>query len=293
MSENLIEGLTFAVLVNRCDQRFLIPWKTAVFIQKFFHAVSSRKSGSNKKINNNTHGLRVIGAGLPRTGTTSLKSALEILGFGPCHHMMELIENPDRSLQFIRAYQGEDVDFYVLMEGYGSTVDTPTTDFYKELHRAYPQAKIILTVRDSNEKWFESFQNTIGSLMSNRFHVFLTYPVRSLRLLMKIGNEIQKKWTRDYGCISSSLHEQHNRRVIDENPPNEILIYNVKEGWGPLCKFLQVDIPENVPFPNINDTKQFRRKTNYGRLMGLCCWLALGAIVCPVSYFILKKMFMT
>ncbi|CAF0738314.1 unnamed protein product [Adineta ricciae] len=240
--------------------------------------ISSRKSSSNKKINRNTHGLRVIGAGLPRTGTTSLKAALEILGFGPCHHMVELIDKPDRSLQFIRAYQGEHVDFYELMEGYGSTVDTPTTDFYKELHRAYPQAKIILTVRDSNEKWFESFQNTIGSLMSNRFHVFLTYPLRSLRLLMKIGDEIGKKWRRDYGCISPSLHEQHNRRVIDENSPDEILVYNVKDGWEPLCKFLQVNIPENVPFPNINDTKQFKRKVNSGRLVGLCCWLALGAI---------------
>ncbi|CAF1452463.1 unnamed protein product, partial [Rotaria sordida] len=96
--------------------------------------------------------LRVIGAGLPRTGTSSLKAALEQLGFGPCHHMAELFFKPERRILFSRALDGHKVDFYEIMKGYGSTVDAPTQSFYKEIHKAYPKAKIILTVRDSGEK---------------------------------------------------------------------------------------------------------------------------------------------
>src|ERR1700679_2922839 len=93
--------------------------------------VQSRKSDSD-----NADSMRVIGVGLPRTGTTSLKAALEILGFGPCHHMVELFKLPNRTVEFIRAYDGENVDFHELMKGYGSTLDVPTVDFYKEIHQA-------------------------------------------------------------------------------------------------------------------------------------------------------------
>ncbi|CAF3698029.1 unnamed protein product [Rotaria sp. Silwood1] len=119
--------------------------------------------------------LRVIGAGLGRTDTSSLKAALELLGFGPCHHMSELFDKPDRSLQFIRAFDGDKVDFHELMKGYGSTVDSPTSDFYKEIHKAYPKAKIVLTVRDSGEKWFESFQNTVGPVSVDNYYYFAVY----------------------------------------------------------------------------------------------------------------------
>ncbi|CAF1460229.1 unnamed protein product [Rotaria sp. Silwood1] len=116
----------------------------AIFQRRLVH---SRKSDCD-----NADYLRVIGAGLGRTGTSSLKAALELLGFGPCHHMSELFDKPDRSLQFIRAFDGDKVDFHELMKGYGSTVDSPTSDFYKEIHKAYPKAKIVLTLRDSDEK---------------------------------------------------------------------------------------------------------------------------------------------
>ncbi|CAF1376380.1 unnamed protein product, partial [Adineta ricciae] len=85
--------------------------------------------------------LYVIGVGLPRTGTSSLKAALEILGFGPCHHMSHLFYDPQRSLQFLRAFQGHEIDFKELMKGYGSTVDAPTEEFYEKIHQVYPKAK--------------------------------------------------------------------------------------------------------------------------------------------------------
>ena len=87
---------------------------------------------NKKKTSEDNVYLRVIGAGLPRTGTTSLKDALEILGFGPCHHMEELFKKPSRIKEFNRAMNGENVDFYQLMEGYGSTVDSPTMELYEE-----------------------------------------------------------------------------------------------------------------------------------------------------------------
>jgi hypothetical protein len=91
--------------------------------------------------------------------------------------MEELFKKSNRTVEFIRTYKGENVDFHELMRGYGSTVDTPTLDFYKEIHQAYPQAKLILTVRDNGEKWFESFRNTIGKVETNIFiiTVFLFY----------------------------------------------------------------------------------------------------------------------
>jgi hypothetical protein len=144
--------------------------------------------------------VRVIGAGLPRTGTSSLKAALEILGFGPCHHMVHLAADSSRCLSFIRALDGHEVDFYELMKGYGSTVDAPTEEFYKEIHQIYPNAKIILTVRDSGEKWFESVRNTIGPSATDILYLISVYPIRFLRLqcianISKVDSKIRWLWS--------------------------------------------------------------------------------------------------
>ncbi len=98
--------------------------------------------------------LKVIGAGLPRTGTLSLKHALEQLGFGRCHHMTELARNPDRWPLWERAFDGEPVEWEEIFQGFGATVDAPSCFFYREIAERYPEAKVILTVRDPN-RWFE------------------------------------------------------------------------------------------------------------------------------------------
>jgi len=259
------------------------------FLDQMSTIVQRKPWDENKKNNSeNNVDLRVIGAGLPRTGTASLKAALEILGFGPCHHMEEMFKKPNRTLEFSRAYDGEKVDFHELMKGYGSTVDTPAADFYKEIHQAYPQAKIILTVRDSNEKWFESFQNTIGPVGKSNFYYFCVYPIRFLRLQCKLGRQGLAKCMREYGEIGLSTYDKYNKRVISENNEGEILIFNVKEGWAPLCKFLEVDIPEGTPFPNVNDTNEFNRKITFAKAIGLCVWTTMGALFILSSYLVMQ-----
>ena len=233
--------------------------------------------------------LRVIGVGLPRTGTSSLKEALEILGFGPCHHMTDCFEKPERTIEFNRAYNGEKIDFHELMQGYGSTVDTPTVDFYKEIHQAYPQAKLILSVRDSGEKWFESFQNTIGSALMSEIYHFATYLMRSLRLQRTLGRNGLRKWTREYGSLGPSLHDQHNQRVISENKSSDLLVFNVKEGWEPLCRFLDVTVPQDIPFPNVNDTQQFKEYVRSAKTLGLCVWAGVGVIAALGIYLIQRN----
>ncbi|UJR12969.1 hypothetical protein I4U23_017144 [Adineta vaga] len=223
--------------------------------------------------------LRVIGAGLPRTGTSSLKAALELLGFGPCHHMMNIFDDPSRGIQFIRALDGYPVDFHELMKGYGSTVDNPAAEFYKEIHQVYPNSKIILTVRDSGEKWFESVENTIVPTGNDIFYLIAVYPIRFLRLQCLLGRRIHQRWITRYGSYGPQIHDLHNARVISENKKDDLLIFNVKEGWPPLCKFLDVPIPTEIPFPNINDTKLVQRVVRKARVGGLIVWAFIFIII--------------
>jgi hypothetical protein len=243
---------------------------------------------NRKDDSSNADDLRVIGAGLGRTGTSSLKAALEILGFGPCHHMSELFDKPDRSIQFARALDGEKIDFHALMKGYGSTVDSPTTEVYKEIHRAYPKAKIILTVRDNSEKWFESVENTFEIIMSDNMYYFSVFLIRFLRLQCVVARKIRGKWKAEFGRVGPWIHDQHNARVISENNNTDLLVFNIKEGWAPLCKFLGVDIPSDVPFPHVNDTESTKHAVTLAKRMGWCAWAFLVLIVAVATYFLLQ-----
>ena len=104
--------------------------------------------------------LKVIGAGFGRTGTTSLKAALERLGFDRCYHMFEFMEHPEHAKYWDAASKGKPVDWNALFEGYQSTLDWPGCSYYRDLMQRYPEAKVLLTVRDS-EKWYQSAQKTI------------------------------------------------------------------------------------------------------------------------------------
>ena len=236
--------------------------------------------------------LSVIGVGLPRTGTASLKAALELLGFGPCHHMYELFDHPEQTVQFLRAYNGEYVDFRALLKGYRSAVDVPSIDFYKEIHRAYPAAKLVLTVRDSGDKWFESFSNTIRPVFANNGHYLTIYLIRYLRLQCTICRTIWKRWTLQYGQIGPSVHDQYNARLLSENPKGSVLVFNVKDGWSPLCEFLGVAVPLDVPFPNINDTKYCQGFIRKGKMKGALAWLAVSVPPMIVGIYLLKAFIM-
>ncbi|MDP9485496.1 MAG: sulfotransferase family protein [Actinomycetota bacterium] len=214
-------------------------------------------------------GLDVIGAGLGRTGTTSLKAALERLGFGPCYHMTELFEHPEHLEAWRAAARGETVDWEGPLKHYRSTLDWPGAPFYEDLMQGYPEAKVILTVRDP-DRWYESTLNTIYEMNATassplfRLMSLVIPPVRTIRQAVGIVDTLA--WQGEFGGRfedrehAISVFERWSEGVKERVPAEKLLVYEVKEGWGPLCEFLGVDAPEDEPFPHLNDTGVFRRR---------------------------------
>jgi hypothetical protein len=213
-----------------------------------------------------TDGLKIIGAGFGRTGTRSLKDALEMLGFGPCYHMVEVFEHPEHVALWQAATKGESVDWQEIFHEYQATVDWPACTFYKELMATYPNAKVLLSVRDP-EKWYESAKSTIYQVNQRR-RTFFNSLLFLLFKLMRPGivagvpmvNQLIWKGTfhdrfedKEYAI---SVFNQHNEEVKNYVPPEKLLIYSVKDGWEPLCAFLGVPVPD-VPFPHLNDRESF------------------------------------
>jgi Sulfotransferase domain len=225
--------------------------------------------------------VKVIGAGFGRTGTASLKAALEELGFGPCYHMTEVFEHPEHADFWEAAGRGEPVDWDGLLGGYQATVDWPACTFYGELLERHPDAKVLLSVRDP-EQWYESTRSTIYKLtrISTRsplsrvglafvsLFLFGTFTIRPLQ----IAEEIVLRGTFD-GRFEDKHHaievfNRHNEEVKRRVPPDRLLVYEVKEGWGPLCEFLGVEEPDK-PFPRLNDAAEMRRRIRSVQALGL------------------------
>ncbi len=189
--------------------------------------------------------LQVIGAGLGRTGTFSLKFALERLGFGACYHMSEALAGARRNLPlWIEAAKGN-ADWDAIFEGYRSTCDYPACTFWRELADYYPEAKVILTVRDA-DNWFDSVNATIFSKPHRE--TFAGGPLSEFfesTVYSDFGDRIdEREFMTDY-------FKRWNQSVIDEVPPERLLVYSAREGWGPLCEFLGVPLPD-VPYPRVN-----------------------------------------
>jgi len=154
--------------------------------------------------------MKVIGAGFGRTGTMSLKVALEELGFGPCYHMIEVFEHPEHLPLWEAAAQGEPVDWEKLLAGYQSTVDWPGCTFYKDLMKAYPDVKVLLNVRDS-DKWYESARNTIYAAVN------IPDPPPGRRMVDKLIWEQTFDGNFENRQHAIEVFEQHNEEVI-QNP---------------------------------------------------------------------------
>jgi hypothetical protein len=193
--------------------------------------------------------LRVMGAGLGRTGTTSLREALVRLGFGPCDHMDENFEHQERfalwAAALRRKHAGEPIDWRPLLTGFRAIVDWPGAYFWRELAAAHPGAKVVLTVRDPG-RWYDSIRATIFTLSDDQFP--------------EVGRDIVFNRTFD-GRLADRGHCEavfagHNLAVREAIDPERLLVFDVKEGWGPLCAFLGVPVPEE-PFPHVNDTAAF------------------------------------
>ncbi|MFD5089257.1 sulfotransferase family protein [Amycolatopsis thailandensis] len=213
--------------------------------------------------------MKVIGAGFGRTGTASLAEALERLGFGPCHHMFDVVGEPWRMRDWITAAEGGDVDWDAVFRGYESTIDWPSAAFWAELAAHFPAAKVILTVRDP-EKWYDSASNTIfknalrrrgpvgraGLAVLRRFSPpFATFlRMTDAAILSRVFD----------GRLADRAHAvatftRHVEDVKSRVEADRLLVFDVAEGWEPLCAFLGVPVPDS-PFPRGNDTAAFHRE---------------------------------
>lgn len=205
-----------------------------------------------------SEGLQVIGVGMHRTGSMSVKAALERLGFGPCYHGLEALRRSRDGEHWLAAYEaGGAVDWSVIFDGYRATLDWPTAYFWEQLAAAYPDAKILLTVRDP-EAWWESH-----AAMFQRGFAFdgeLTDEQRQwaqesgfARMQAALATVVPAVFD---GRVTDKEHclrvfDQHNTRVLRTVPAERLLVYRVQEGWDPLCRFLGVDVPDE-PFPHVN-----------------------------------------
>jgi hypothetical protein len=196
-------------------------------------------------------GLKVIGAGFGRTGTLSIKNALEELGLRPCYHMTTLFQKPGASEQWEDIVAGAQADWNEVFVGYQATVDWPACSYYKELMQVYPAAKVLLTVRDP-EKWYESVCSTI--YIVSRKNLPDSSHARMLNTLVWEGTFDGKFEDKDYAI---AVFLRHIEEVKHHVPTEKLLVYDVKEGWEPLCAYLGVEVPTDTPFPRLNDRANF------------------------------------
>ena len=224
--------------------------------------------------------MKVIGAGLPRTGTLSQKVALEMVGLGPCYHMVNVLADLDLAPLWRRAMEGN-ANWNEIFDGFESTVDWPGSFFYKELIEVYPDAKVVLGLRDG-ESWARSMRETIWGVF---------YGDGLVRHLSSARGNVDPKW-RGYiemmvgmwersGLMDggedttaesmASAMERYQEEVKQAVPSDRLLVWSVQEGWEPLCEFLEVPVPD-APFPKTNDAREFGGRLVDASLMVLQHW---------------------
>lgn len=197
--------------------------------------------------------LRVIGAGFGRTGTLSLKTALEQLGFGPCHHMEEVLQHPAQLPFWQDAAAGRPVDWEQVFAGYAAMVDWPGCNYWRELATLWPEARVIVSVRPE-ESWWNSFSATIGTLLGMREQI----PVPHIRATLEMGAAVVAKCF-DPPTDRAAAIAAFRRRTEEVRaalPPGRVLVFDVADGWAPLCRFLGVPEPATA-FPRSNSTDEF------------------------------------
>jgi hypothetical protein len=235
--------------------------------------------------------MRLIGAGLPRTGTLSQKVALEMLGLAPCYHMVNVLMDLDEAQVWRRALDGE-APWTEVFDGFQATVDWPGSFFYKELIDEYPDAKVLLSVRDA-DAWERSMRDTIWGIF---------YGDTLIRDLSYARTRVDPKWNGyiemmremwqqsgliDRGADTTSesmmsAMERFNDEVQQTVPADRLLAWSVSDGWEPLAEFLELPVPE-TPFPHLNDSKEFGERIVDGALLALQEWRAKDAPPVPTT----------
>ncbi len=192
--------------------------------------------------------LRLVGAGLPRTGTASLKIALERLLGGRVYHMHELPGHPfDLGPDWSGALDGRTPDWDAVFEGYVAAVDWPAATFWRELSAAYPEAPVLLSVRDGAETWWQSADETILPVAREALAPGWSGGRGLLDLLERfVGSE---QW--DDAARLMAAYERHNAAVRRTIAPHRLVEWRAAEGWGPLCRALGLPLPAE-PFPWTN-----------------------------------------
>jgi hypothetical protein len=199
--------------------------------------------------------LKVVGSGLGRTGTKSLQSALNVLGFGPCHHMVEVFAHPESMGLWIEAAAGRP-DWDAIFNGYGSMVDYPGAHYWREIAAYYPDAKVLHSVRDP-DRWFESTQATIfapGGLTSR--------PGPVVEFFASFTGEFREHM--HDRAFMTDYFRRHTEDVVRTIAPERLLIYEVGQGWAPLCAFLGVPVLDEA-FPSENSRAEFIARVSAAR----------------------------
>jgi hypothetical protein len=203
--------------------------------------------------------LELIGAGLGRTGTLSLKAALERLGCGPCYHMIEILRAPERGRLWLEPAPDGSRDWDAIFRGYRATVDWPAAAFWRELAERHPEAKVLLSLRDA-DRWHESVMNTIHPVMTQPLPADAPAPLRDFHRMVH-----ELIFERTFGgrladrAHAKRIYEAHNRAVVEAIPAPRLLVYRPGDGWEPLCRFLEVPVPDES-FPRLNDTAWYRER---------------------------------
>ncbi len=226
--------------------------------------------------------MRVIGAGLPRTGTLTQKVALELLRFEPCYHWVNVIADLDQVGVWNRALDGEQ-PWDEVFGGFQATVDWPGGYFWRELMDRYPDAKVLLSVRDP-ERWEPSFRETIWNMC---------FGESLIRLVSSARAQVDPRWSRYLELVDRMFwsgggtfaaghetpeqmieqFEAHNETVKANVPADRLLVWSVTEGWEPLCEFLEAPVPDE-PLPHVNDRETFLGRVIDGGIAALQTWRA-------------------
>ena len=226
--------------------------------------------------------IELIGAGLPRTGTLSQKEALEILGVTPCYHWVDILADLDGQVPLWDGALDGRVDVATILDGCRSTVDWPGGYFYRQLLDSYPDAKVLLSVRDP-ERWEPSFRETI---------VDMCHGESLIRLLSSARAHVDPKWRRYLELVDRMFWSEqgtfpdghspshlieafiaHNEEVKRIVPADQLLVWEVGDGWEPLCEFLGVAVPDE-PLPHANDRATFLDRVMGGAIATLGAWHA-------------------
>lgn len=200
--------------------------------------------------------LRVVGAGLGRTGTHSLKNALELLLDAPCYHMIEVFGRPDDIPVWHRAVNGDQPDWNTFLAGYDAAVDWPVCAFWREVSAANPDAVILLSTRRSADAWWQSASNTIFHIMDNDVGPAddnMTAQ-RDMAIAM-LNNTFTPNWQDETNA--KRAYEAHNADVRASAPADRLIDWQPGDGWAPICEKLGLPVPSE-PFPHVNTTDDFR-----------------------------------